>query len=37
MFKVIRTKLVDEENLLLSELTHNSSKKMVSGGRGAAE
>lgn len=29
MFKVIRTKLVDEESLLLSEFTQNSSKKMA--------
>lgn len=33
MFKVIRTKLVDDDSLMLSEFTHNSSKKMVSGER----
>lgn len=30
MFYVIRTKLVEKENLMLSEFTHRSSKKMVS-------
>lgn len=31
MFKVIRTKLVEDDSLMLSTFTQNSSKKMVSG------
>lgn len=34
MFKVIRTKLVEDDSLMLSTFTQNSSKKMVSSGRG---
>lgn len=37
MFYVIRTKLVEKENLMLSEFTHRSSKKMVSAGQGGRE
>lgn len=33
MFKVIRTKLVEDDSLMLSTFTQNSSKKMVSSGR----